>query len=284
MARNLRKAGVQLVVHDLDPRKVQALAETGAAVAASAQAVARETTRSICMVETTAQMEAVIAGEHGFARGARRGHIVICMSTIDPFRLRALEPALAEQGITLLDAPVSGGTIGARDGTLSVLVGGDKAAFTACEDLFNTMGGNVFHAGALGNGLAMKLINNMLLHVNTVAVAEGLVMAAKAGLDVKQVFDMVSVSSGNSWAFQARGKRMMERNFDPSGTVDISYKDQELETSFAKQLGVPVLLANVSQQMYQMARASGFNKEEGAAVVKVYERLAGVTVGQTGNT
>jgi 3-hydroxyisobutyrate dehydrogenase-like beta-hydroxyacid dehydrogenase len=280
MARNLLKAGIPVVVHDLDPRKVQSLSEAGAEVAASAQAVANETTRSICMVETTAQAESVILGERGLIHGARGGHIVICMSTVDPFKLRAIEPTLAARGITLLDAPVSGGTVGARDGTLSILVGGDKVAFAACEALFNAMGGNVFHGGALGSGLAMKLINNMLLHVNTVAVAEGLVMAAKAGLDMRQVFEMVSVSSGNSFAFQARGSRMISRDFTPSGTVDISYKDQELETSFAKQLGVPVLLANVSQQMYQMARAAGFNKEEGSAVVKVYERLAGVTIGE----
>jgi 3-hydroxyisobutyrate dehydrogenase len=204
------------------------------------------------------------------------------MSTADPFKLRELAPVLAEKGIALLDAPVSGGTKGASEGTLSIFVGGERAHFTACEDLFDAMGANVFHAGGLGSGLAMKLINNMLLHVNTVAVAEALVMGAKAGLDIQQLFDVVSVSSGNSWAFQNRGRRMIERRFAPSGTVDISYKDQELETSLAKHLGVPVLLANVSQQAYQMARAAGFNKEEGAAVVKVYERLAGVTVGKAG--
>jgi 3-hydroxyisobutyrate dehydrogenase-like beta-hydroxyacid dehydrogenase len=279
MARCLLKAGVALVVHDLDPRKVQALAEAGAEVAASAQAVARETTRSICMVETTAQAESVVLGEQGLAKSARPGHIVICMSTIDPFKLREMAAKLTDQGLVVLDAPVSGGTKGAAEGTLSVLVGGDKAAFTACEDLFNIMGGNVFHAGGLGNGLAMKLINNMLLQVTTVAVAEGLVMGVKAGLDMNQLFEMLKVSSGDSFALRMRGGRMISRDFSPSGTVDISYKDQELETAFAKQLGVPVLMAAVSQQVYQMARASGLNKEEGSAVVKVYERLAGVTVG-----
>jgi 3-hydroxyisobutyrate dehydrogenase-like beta-hydroxyacid dehydrogenase len=175
---------------------------------------------------------------------------------------------------------VSGGTTGAEDGTLSVIVGGDRVAFATCEDLFHTMGGNVFHAGRLGNGLAMKLINEMLVQVNTVAVAEALVMRVKAGLDPQQVFEMISVTSGNSYAFRARARRMIDRNSAPGGTMDISYKDQELETSLAKQLGILVLLAYVTQQVYQMARASGLNKEEGSAVVKVYERLAGVTVGE----
>ena len=277
MARNLLKAGVKLVVHDLDPRKVQALAEAGAEVAASAEAVARETTRSICLVETTDQAEAVIL--RGIAEGASPGHIAICMSTVDPFRVKAMAAPLAASGIALLDAPISGGTKGAADGSLSILVGGDKAAFAACEDLFRIMGGNVFHAGALGNGLAMKLINNMLLHVNTVAVAEGLTMAARAGLDMHQTFEMLKVSSGDSFALRARGSRMLSRDFSPSGTLDISYKDQELETAFAKGLGVPVLLANVSQQVYQMGRAAGLGKEEGSAVIKVYEALTGTRVG-----
>ena len=281
MARNLLKAGIQLVVHDLDPRKVQALAEAGAEVAASAEAVARQTARSICMVETTAQAEEVILGEKGFRHGAGSGHVVICMSTVDPFKVKAMAETLIAQGIRILDAPVSGGTKGAAEGSLSILAGGDKSVFSACEDLFRAMGANIFHAGALGSGIAMKLINNMLLQVTTVAVAEGLVMGVKAGLDPQQLFDMMTVSSGDSFALRMRGSRMISRNFSPSGTVDISYKDQELETAFAKQPGVPVLLANVSQQVYQMARAMGLNKEEGSAVVKVYERMTGVTVGGT---
>lgn len=278
MARNLLKAGIRLVVHDIDPRKVQTLAEAGAEVAASARAVARETTRTICMVETAAQVEAVVMGETGVVRAAKPGHVVISMSTADLFKLREMEPKLAAQGIGLLDAPVSGGTRGAAEGTLSIMVGGDKALFDACADLFNAMGGNIFHAGKLGNGLAMKLINNMLIHVNTIAVAEAMVMGAKAGIDIQQLFDMVSVSSGNSYAFQDRGRKMMNRTFGPNGTVDISYKDQELETGLAKSLGVPVMMASVSQQVYQMARAMGINKEDGAAVVKVYERLVGIEV------
>lgn len=278
MARNLLKAGVRLVVHDLDPRKVQSLAEAGAEVAASPQAVARETTRSICMVETTAQAEAVILGETGFAQSAKPGHIVISMSTADPFKLRELEPKLAAQGIRLLDAPVSGGTVGAADGSLSIMVGGDRATFEACADLFEAMGGNVFYAGKLGNGLAMKLINNMLVHVNTIAVAEAFAMGAKAGLDIQQLFDMISVSSGNSYALQHRGKKMVTRNFATAGTMDISYKDQELENGLAKSLGVPILMAPVSQQVYQMARAMGIHKEDGSAVIKVYEAFTGVEV------
>ena len=178
----------------------------------------------------------------------------------------------------MLDAPVSGGSARAASGELSVIAGGDAKTFETCLPMFKAMATNQFHVGRIGQGLALKLVNNMLIQVNTVAVAEALVLGVKAGLDPQTIYDVVRVSTGNSVAFETRVPRIMNRDFAPGGTVDISFKDQELETAFAKQLGVPVLLANVTQQVYQMARAAGFNKEDGAAVVKIFERLAGVTV------
>ena len=280
MALNLVKHGFSLVVHDIDPAKVEPLRERGAAVVESAARVAAAAERTICMVETTAQAEAVITGEGGLIRGAAPGHIVICMSTIDPFVARRLAGELAARGVAMLDAPVSGGTERAASGELSVIAGGDAVTFEACRDLFKAMGANLFHVGGLGQGLAMKLVNNMLVQVNTVAVAEALVLGVKAGLDPQTIYDVVRVSTGTSYAFDKRVPRILARDFSPTGTVDISFKDQELETAFAKQLGVPVLLANVSQQIYQMARAAGLGKEDGTAIVKVLERLAGVEVGK----
>jgi 3-hydroxyisobutyrate dehydrogenase-like beta-hydroxyacid dehydrogenase len=279
MARNLLKAGVRLVVHDIDARKVQALSEAGAEVAHSPEAVAKQCGRTICMVETTTQAEEVITG---FARGAAPGHTVICMSTVDVTVLQRVGAVLAEQGIALVDAPVSGGTTGAAAGTLSVIAGGPAESFAACEDLFRAMGKNVFHMGGLGSGLAMKLINNMLLQVQVVAIAEGMVLGTKAGLDPVRMIDVLRVSTGQSMAVERSGTRMVARDFSPSGTTDISFKDQELETALAKVLGVPMLLANVTQQFYQMARAAGYGKEDGSSVVKVIEKLAGVTVGGLG--
>jgi 3-hydroxyisobutyrate dehydrogenase-like beta-hydroxyacid dehydrogenase len=278
MALNLIKHGFLLVVHDVDPAKAERLRTHGAAVADSAGAVAGAVARTICMVETTVQAEAVIAGERGIIERARPGHVVICMSTIDPLAARRLGETLGARGIAMVDAPVSGGTERAASGELSIIAGGDADTVKGCDDLFRAMGRNVFHVGALGQGLAMKLVNNMLVQVNTVAVAEALVLGVKAGLDPQTIYEVVRVSTGTSFAFETRVPRILGRDFAPGGTVDISFKDQELETQFAKQLGVPVLLANVSQQVYQMARAAGLNKEDGSAIVKVLERLAGVTV------
>jgi 3-hydroxyisobutyrate dehydrogenase len=200
------------------------------------------------------------------------------MSTIDPFVARRLAGDLAARGVLMLDAPVSGGTTKAESGELSIIVGGDAEAFEACRDIWKGMGTGIFHVGGLGQGLAMKLVNNMLIQVNTVAIAEALVMGVKAGLDPRMIYEVVRASTGTSFAFETRVPKILARDFAPGGTVDIFYKDQELETAFAKQLGVPVLLANITQQVYQMARAAGLNKEDGSAVIKVLERLAGVEV------
>lgn len=272
MARNLIGAGTPLVVHDIDASKTAGL---NAEVAHSAKEVASKVERTILIVETTEQAQSVIAG---IADGAKAGHIVVCMSTIDPFAARALAEDLAKKGIAMIDAPVSGGTGRAQSGELSVIVGGDAAVVAKCKDLFDVMGSQTFHVGPLGSGLAMKLVNNMLVQVNTVAVAEAMVLGVKAGLDPKTIYDVVRVSTGASAAWELRVPRILNGDFVPGGTVDISYKDQELETAFAKRLGVPLLLANVSQQVYQMARAQGLNKQDGSAIVKVFEKLAGVTV------
>jgi 3-hydroxyisobutyrate dehydrogenase len=279
MALNLAKQGFPLVVHDIDPAKVEPLRARGAKVADSPEAVSAATDRTISMVETTAQAEAVITGEHGIIHSARAGHIVISMSTIDPLVARRIGDALAARGVAMLDAPVSGGTERANSGELSVIVGGPAETFEACRDLFKAMGTKIFHVGGLGQGLAMKLVNNMLVQVNMVAVAEALVLGVKAGLDPKTIYEVVRVSTGTSSAFERGAARMLARDFSPAGTVDISFKDQELETAFAKQLGAPLLLANVSQQVYQMARAAGLGKQDGTAIIQVLERLAGVKVG-----
>jgi 3-hydroxyisobutyrate dehydrogenase-like beta-hydroxyacid dehydrogenase len=278
MALNLVKAGFKLVVHDIDQTKTAPLRAKGAELAGTAEAVAAEVERTIVIVETTEQAEAVIAGERGIIRTAKSGHIVLCMATIDPFAARTLAERLATQGIAMLDAPVSGGTGRAQSGELSVIVGGAADVVARCEDLFKAMGNRTFHVGPLGSGLAMKLVNNMLVQVNTVAVAEAMVLGVKAGLDPQMIYDVVRVSTGASAAWELRVPRILSGDFVPGGTIDISYKDQELETAFAKRLGVPLLLANVTQQVYQMARAQGLNKQDGSAIVKVFEQMAGVTV------
>jgi 3-hydroxyisobutyrate dehydrogenase len=273
MARNLIKAGVTLVVHDLDPVRCAQLKALGARVADSPADVALHARTIVCIVETTAQVRAVVCGDNGIMKTARAGHNIACMSTASPSELKRLADELAPHGVGLVDAPVSGAPEGAMAGTLTIFAAGDATALAAFDGVFGIVGRNVFKLGQVGQGTAAKLINNMLFQVNNVAVAEAMTLGAAAGIDLQLLFDMVKVSTGYSVAFELRAPRMIARDFSPGGKVDISYKDQELETTMAKELGVPMLLAAVTQQVYQMGRSLGFGREDGSAVFKVYEAL-----------
>ena len=278
MAQNILKAGIPLVIHDIDAGKTKILSESGAIVASSPMEVAKMADRIVCLVETTDQANDVICGPEGIIHGARNGSIVICMSTIDPLVAKRIGADLDKKNIRMLDAPVSGGTGRATEATLSVIVGGEKHVFNECQDIFDAVGNNVFHIGELGKGLIMKLINNMLGITNTITLIEGLTIGVKSGIGLETMLGVLKTSSGASAAVDLRVPRIIEDNFEPGGTMDIVYKDQELVTAYAKQIGVPTLMANVSQQVYQMARTAGLNKEDSSAVVKIYENLADVDI------
>ena len=278
MALNIIKAGIPLIVHDVDDRKTREHQKAGAEVMYSPMEIANASDRTICLVETTRQAEEVICGERGIIHGAKPGHIVICMSTINPTVAKRIASDLSLQEIFMLDAPVSGGTARAKDAELTVIACGEKEIFNKCKDIFEAVGKDAFHIGEHGQGLVMKLINNMLGITNTITLIEGLTIGAKSGIGLQTMLDVLRKSSGASAAVDLRVPRIIEGDFKPGGTVDIVYKDQELITAYAKQLGVPTLMANVSQQVYQMARTAGLNKEDSSAVVKIYENLADVKV------
>ena len=201
----------------------------GATLAPSPAEVAAKAERTICMVETTAQAEAVIAGERGIIHLARAGHIVACMSTIDPFVARRLAEQLAARGIAMVDAPVSGGTERAASGELSIIVGGDAQTVAACQDLFRAMGKNVFHMGGLGQGLAMKLVNNMLSVAALAITSEGMVMGVKAGLDPLVMLDVINASSGRNSATESKFPvAVLNRTFEYGSQIHILMKDADL--------------------------------------------------------
>ena len=278
MALNMLKKGIPLIVHDIDPVKVEKLAAAGAEIARSSKETAASVKRVICLVETTEQARDVILGENGIIHGVDAGDVVLCMSTIDPLVAKEIGVSLNEKGVKMLDAPISGGTPKAQEGTLAVIVGGEVETFERCRDIFDAVGEHAFHVGPQGQGLVMKLINNMLGITNTIVLIEGLVIGAKSGIGLQTMYDVLKVSSGDSAAVDFRVPRIMSGDFEPGGTMDIVFKDQELVTQYAKQIGVPTLMANVSQQVYQMARTAGLNKKDSSAVVKIYEQLADVSV------
>jgi 3-hydroxyisobutyrate dehydrogenase-like beta-hydroxyacid dehydrogenase len=279
MAENILKNGYRLVVYDIDAGKVRDLGNLGAQAAAGPADVARRAGILICMVETTAQVEEVILGPGGFIETAQRGDLVISMSTIDMMALRKMHPKLAAKGIDLIDAPVTGmrDKGGAKTASLKCYVGGDAAAVERARPILLTMTSEVTHFGAIGQGIAMKVVNNMLLQVNRIVVAEALALGAKAGLDPQQMIETVSKTTGNSVAFQYTAPRVLARDFDGI-RMDITAKDVELQTALGKSLGMPMIMASAAQQVYQMGKAIGLGDQDGAAIVQVYERWTGVPV------
>ena len=277
MAQNIVKKGHPLVVYDIDPRKVEHLVSLGAQAGTGAADVASRARTVISMVDTTAQAEEVIVGPGGFIDTAQPGDVVLSMGTIDPMMLRKMHQTLAAKGVDLLDAPVSGMEKGAIAGTLNAYVGGDAAALERARPVLDAMTGTITHFGAIGNGTSMKLVNNMLFQVGRVLIAEALALGAKAGLDPQQMVEVIGKATGNSVAFQYSAPKILARDFKGI-RMDITYKDIELQTSLAKSLGVPMFIAPVAQQVYQMARASGLGEQDGTAVVKLYEQWTGVPV------
>ena len=283
MAANLLKADFDMVAYDIDPARNERFAGLGAMIANGPAGVAQGASTIICIVETTAQVREVVLGDGGIIEGAQEGDIFVCSATIDPLAVKEMHAILAGKGIKMLDAPVSGGVPRAVSGDLSIIVGGDGAVVEACRPYFDAMSANVFHMGEIGHGLAMKLCNNMVTQVTKVVIAEAMALGAKAGLDPQQMVDVISVSTGNSDSFRAAAPRYLSGDFTPGGTIDISYKDQELETGFAKALGVPMFMAAASQQVYQMARAAGLNKKDGSSLIMLYEEMVGVKLGPRGD-
>jgi 3-hydroxyisobutyrate dehydrogenase len=277
MAENLLKKEHPLVVYDIDQRKVDRFVELGAQAATGPAEAARRASVVISMVDTTAQAEEVIAGPDGFIQAVQPGDVVISMGTIDLMALRRLHPKLKERGAELLDSPVTGMEKGAREGTLNAYVGGDAAALEKVRPVLQSMAAKITHFGAIGQGLAMKLINNMLFQVNRVLIMEGLALGAKAGLDPEQMVEMISGATGNSVAFQYSAPRILNRDFDGI-RMDITFKDVELQTQLAKSLGMPMFMANAALQVYQMARAKGLGDKDAVSAIQLYEEWTGVPV------
>lgn len=276
MARNILKAGHSLVVYDLDAKKNAQFAGLGAQVADGPADVARRAGILISMVDTSSQAKAVIVDAGGFVETAHAGDVIVSMSTIDPEVVREMHAVLAAKNIEIIDAPVTGFIHGAEDGTLKAYVGGSASALEKCRWALESMTSEIRLVGAVGQGIMVKLVNNVLAQAGRILVVEAMVMGVKAGLDPQTIIDIVGKTSGNSAIFQHAAPRLISRDFTGI-RMDITIKDLELETQVAKALHVPMFMANVALQVYQMGKAAGLGDEDPAAIVKVYEKLTGVS-------
>jgi 2-hydroxy-3-oxopropionate reductase len=278
MAKNLVKAGHELVVYDHKQASIDELVSCGAKAAASGREVASQVEAVITMVQNSPQVRAAVLGENGIAEGAKPGLTLIDMSSIDPTESRKIAEECAKFGIDMLDAPVSGGEPKAIDGTLSVMVGGRKETFDKFYDLLSVMAGSVVYVGGIGSGNVAKLANQMVVAINIAAVSEALTFAKKAGTDPELVYQAIRGGLAGSTVMDAKAPMMLEGNFKPGFRIELHIKDLNNALNAAHAVNSPAPLTAQLMEVMQYLRSEGYEKEDHSSIVKFYEALAGTTV------
>jgi len=278
MSRNLMKAGHQLVVLDRNPAAAEEAGALGAEVVATPREVAERTQLIITMLPNSPQVKEVVLGPDGILQGARRGTVLIDMSSIAPLVSRELGARLAEAGVDMLDAPVSGGQPKAIDGTLSIMVGGAPAVFEACLPVLKAMGASVVRTGDLGAGNVTKLANQVIVALNIAAMSEALVLATKAGVEPELVYQAIRGGLAGSTVLDAKAPLVLDRKFAPGFRINLHIKDlaNVLETSH--ELGVPLPLTAAVMEMMQALKVDGKGDLDHGSLVNYYEKMAQVEV------
>jgi 3-hydroxyisobutyrate dehydrogenase len=279
MCLNLCKAGFPLSVYDRRPEAARAVLDAGARWAASSRAVAQVADIVITMLPNTPDVEQALLGPDGVLAGAHPGLVVADMSTIAPAASRRLASTCRQQEVTFVDAPVSGGVQGARDGTLTIMAGGEAAVMDHLRPVFAVLGApdRLVHAGDVGAGEIVKLINQHLVGVIAAATLEALVLGVKAGVPMETLYQVVSTSSGSSWQLtEALSRRPLRGDFAPGFTTDLLVKDLRLVQELAEEHHVPVALVALTRQLYEAVRARGEGSSDYSAVVRILEELTGV--------
>lgn len=278
MARNLRKAGFEVRVWNRSHSKMDELAADGVIPTSSPSNLASQSDIIIICVSDTPDVEQVILGEHGVIQGASSGALVIDMSTISPQATKEIAAKLAERGIHMLDAPVSGGSEGAARGTLSIMVGGDAAQVERAMPFFQAMGKTITHVGEIGAGQTVKLANQILVVGNCLAMCEALLFAQAGNVDLEKALAAVVGGAAGSWMLSNRGPQILARDWRPGFTIDLQEKDLRLVLSAADELGAPLPGTGLIFQLYRSLQARGLGAEGNHALVKALEHLAGFEV------
>ena len=278
MGRNLMKAGYSLTVHDIVGSAVEELATDGAAPASSSKEVAEKVPIVITMVPDSADSEAAILGPNGVLEGTSRGSVVIDMSSIAPASSQKIAAACEKSGVDFLDAPVSGGEPKAIDGTLAIMVGGKKEVFDRHEDILSVMGSSVVHCGDYGAGNTTKLANQIIVAANIEAVGEALVLAKKAGLDPNVVFEAVKGGLAGSTVLNAKAPMMVAGDFKPGFRIRLHQKDLHNALLTGKELGVPLPVTSLIQQMLGSLINDGKADWDHSAIATFIEDMANATI------
>ncbi len=278
MANNILKAGYPLIVYNRTRSKMAKFLHAGAEGADSPGELARRCDVVITMLSDSHAVEEVVLGPAGVLEGARSGFTLIDMSTISPRVTREIAHRLQVEDAHVLDAPVSGGEVGAIEGRLSIMVGGDKDVFEEFLALLQTVGKRVTHVGPNGMGQTVKLCNQIITQLTLLAVCEGLIFAAKAGADIHKALEAVGEGAAGSWQLTNRAPKILRRDFAPGFMVKLAQKDLRLILEVADELALPLPATSLLHHLYNTLEAQGLGDEGAQALVKSLEALAGVEV------
>jgi 3-hydroxyisobutyrate dehydrogenase len=276
---NLLRSGYKLVVYDIVGEKIEKLVNEGATGARSPKEVAELSDIVMTSLPTPEALEEVVTGQQGILEADRVELTLIMLDTIPPATARKIALKASRQGVNVLEAPVSGGPYLAREGALTIMVGGDIYVFEKCKPLLEKIGRHIYYVGEIGTGSVVKLINNLLSLGNVALMCEAIVLGIKAGVNGRTLYEILSKSTGRSFALEYKLPNIIaKRRFDSGFAINLACKDLGIISNLAKELGYPLFTGSLIEQLYRLARAIGLGHEDHTAVVKLFENIAGVTV------
>jgi 2-hydroxy-3-oxopropionate reductase len=278
MAKNLLKAGFNLVVFSRSNGPVEELVKEKALSANSPGEVAEHSEVIITMLPDSPEVEEIILGKDGVIRGTKPGSVVIDMSSINPLVTQEIAKVLKEKEEEMLDAPVSGGEIGAIQGTLAIMVGGEEKVFNDCMEIFKAVGKNIVHVGGIGAGGYVKLVNQIIVALNIATVGEAFSLGVKAGLDPQVIYQAIRGGLAGSSVLETKAPMIFGRNFKPGFKIRLHQKDLKNALSTAKDLGVPLPLTSLVQQILISLMTDGRGDEDHSALATFFEKMAKVEI------
>ena len=280
MVKNLLKAGHEVVAYDIVAENLQAAVCDGAKAGKNAAAIAAECPVVITMLPNSPHVKAVVMEKDGVLEGAKEGLILIDMSSIAPLASKEICEACKKKGVRMLDAPVSGGEPKAIDGSLSIMVGGDKALFEEMKPILSCMGASIVLCGDVGAGNTTKLANQMIVAGNIAVLAEALTLAKKAGVDPETVFQAIKGGLAGSTVMNAKAPMMIEGNFKPGFRIDLHIKDLNNALETGHKVGAPMLLTANVQEMFEILHADGCGSDDHSGLAKYYAKISGSKIGK----
>jgi len=281
MVKNLLKAGYPILCYDVVPEPLKELAAAGATVAGSNKEVAEKSEVVVTMLPNSPHVEQAVLGPKGILEGARSGLLLLDMSTISPIVSQKVAAEVAKKDVKMLDAPVSGGEKGAIEGTLSIMVGGERPVFDKVLPIFQAMGKTITYIGPIGSGGFVKLANQIIVAINLTAIAEALVLGTKAGIDLELMINALSGGLAGSKCLDQKRNNYLQHAFQPGFKIDLHSKDLNLIMESAEKLGVPLPTTALVRELFSALRVKGRGQMDHSGVITLLEELAGVKVGKT---